>query len=273
VAAFSLVELLVVIAIIAILAALLMPALGRAKQKAQGLQCLNNHRQLLLAWITYTDENEGELLFASENPSKPETLKHSWVTAALDFNPGKRTNWDPDLTIKQSPMWPYCGNSEEIWKCPSDRSFVMFNGEPKPRVRSMSMNVFLGGWGGTDGGWGPRFSNYLIYRKQSELGNPGPSTVFVFMDLREDSIDMGNFATDMRGYPNSPYLTGFIDLPASYHGQAGGLSFADGHSEMRAWKDGRTMPPLVEGGLAKDIFPSPNNADIIWLQERATRPR
>ena len=169
-------------------------------------------------------------------------------------------------------MWPYCGNSLAIWKCPADHSSVTVNGEIKPRVRSMSMNVFLNGWGGTDGGWGAPYSTYRIYTKQSELQNPGPSQIFVFLDMREDSIDMGNFATRMAGWPDRPDLYGFFDLPGFYHHFACGFSFADGHSEIRRWRDGRTTPPLVHGGMVDDQFSSPNNPDVSWLQDHSTRP-
>ena len=101
--------------------------------------------------------------------------------------------------------------------------------------------------------------------------DPGPSRTFLLLDLREDSIDIGNFATDMRGWPNDAESTSFYDLPASYHNGAGGLSFADGHSEIKPWLDARTKPPLVKGGLIADRGPSPNNPDIRWLQERCTR--
>ncbi len=270
---FTLIELLVVIAIIGLLAALLLPALAKSKLKAQAIQCMNNHRQLCLAWRMYSDDNQDRLLYASEDYANPATLAETWVTGTLNFSPWNPSNWDPNQDITQSPLWPYCGRNLGIWKCPSDRSFVEVGGECKPRVRTMSMNIFLGGWGGTDGNWGPAFSDYLIYLKQGELQVPGPAKIFVFLDMRPDSIDMGNFGTRMAGYPNAPSRYGFFDLPGFYHHLAGGFSFADGHSELRRWRDPRTTPPLVEGGLVPDMFDSPNNPDVAWLQDRASRPK
>jgi len=268
---FTLIELLVVIAIIAILASLLVPALNKGKLKAYGLQCMSNHRQLCLAWRMYSDDNGDRLPYASEDPTQPSTLASSWVTGTLNFN-NSPSNWDPDVTIKQSPLWTYCKNVQ-IWKCPADKSYVNVSGEQKARVRSMSMNVFLGGWGGTDGGWGAPFTNYIIYRKQGELANPGAAKIFVFLDMREDSIDMGNFATCMMGWPNNPVTYQFYDLPGYYHHFACGFSLADDHSEIRKWRDSRTMPPLVPNGLVPDKFASPRNQDIAWLQDHATRPK
>lgn len=265
------------IAVIGILAALLLPVLDKAKFRTQALQCMNNHRQLCLAWRMYSDDNADQLLFASENPWDPPTVNAAWVTGTLDFNPANQSNWDPDLTIKKSPMWPYCGNTLGIWKCPADTARVAVNGESKPRVRSMSMNIFLGGWGGTYGNWdlvmGRVWSDFRIYRKQQDLFNPGPATIFVFLDMRQDSIDMGNFATKMAGWPNQTASYGFFDLPGYLHHYAGELSFADGHSEIRKWRDSRTMPPLNPQGFVDDQFSSPDNQDVAWLQERTTRPK
>jgi len=147
--------------------------------------------------------------------------------------------------------------------------------ERKPRVRSMSMNIYLGGWGGTYGNWdyfyGRIWADYMIFRRQSDLANPGPAKIFVFLDMREDSIDMGNYATSMAGWPDQPEAYQFLDLPGFQHHRAGGFSFADGHAEIKRWRDPRTTPPLEPNGVVDDVFASPNNADIRWLQERSTR--
>jgi prepilin-type N-terminal cleavage/methylation domain-containing protein len=280
---FTLIELLVVIAIIAILAAMLLPSLAAAKQKAWGIQCMNDHRQLTLAWRLYADENNDNLVYASEDPSNPATYGRSWMTGSLDFAPGNRSNWDVNQDITKSALWPYCGKNYNIFKCPADRSFVLVNGTQMKRVRSMSMNVFMGGWGGTDGGWGASvgwMKQVKFYNKGADLNaEPGPAKLFLFLDMREDSIDMGNFATSMAGWPFPPTTTPndtayeFWDLPGFYHHRACGFSFADGHSEIKKWLDQRTMPPLVEGGLINDKVSAPRSPDVAWLQQRATRPK
>ncbi len=276
--AFTLIELLVVIGIIVILAGLLLPSVAKAKTKAQGIMCLNNHRQLTLAWKMYTDDSGGKLLYASPSPYYGDTSAdpYTWVLGWMDFNPANPSNWDVNRDIRKSPLWRYCGESAGIWKCPADKSTIRPTRGPSrrrvvPRVRSMSMNLWIGGFGGLDGGLSDGL--WKIYLKESDLVDPGPARTFLFLDMREDSIDIGNFAVDMHGWPDQPEQTGFYDLPASYHNRAGGLSFADGHAEVRRWLDGRTTPPLVKGGLIPDVISSPDNKDIIWLQERGARKK
>jgi len=277
-AGFTLIELLVVIAIIGILAGLLLPVLVTAKLKTQGIQCMNNHRSLMLAWHMYNDDNGERLLYSSPDVwNSPQVLPYVWVLGWMDFNPGNPSNWDVNQDIAKSPLWPYCGNSAAIWRCPADKSTVTVNGQKLPRVRSMSMNLWVGGFGGSAGGLSgsdystPGGNVWKIYLKTTDMNDPGPSKTFIFLDMREDSIDIGNFAPDMRGWPDHPEQEGFYDLPGSYHHRAGGLSFADGHAEIKHWRDDRTMPPLVRDGLIPDQYPSPYNPDVLWIQERSTR--
>ena len=275
--AFTLIELLVVIAIIAILAAILLPSLSKAKMKAQGVMCMSNHRQLALAWRLYTDDNRDLLLYASGDATSFQP--GVWMSGTLDFTPSNLSNWDPSVDIYRSPMWPYCGKAPGIFKCPSDNSFVTVSGQVKPRIRSMVMNLYLGGFKGTGAGV---FSDksWHLYKKFSDLSVPGPTKIFVFLDEREDAINWGNFYTEMKGYPTrtipaNPAAYQLADMPGAYHNKACGFSFADGHAEIKRWRDSRTTPPLKIGGLLFDgstQTASPRNQDVGWLQDHSTRP-
>jgi prepilin-type processing-associated H-X9-DG protein len=273
--AFTLVDLLAVLAALALCVLLLAPALARTRTDARAFQCLNNNRELNRAWRLCIADNQERLPYSSENPADSTSYAWAWVTGTMDFSPNNRANWDPSVTIMKSPLWPYCGINLNIWRCPSDRSYVVVNGVPKTRLRSCAMNVYLGGWGGTDGGW-PMAAGYRLYLKLTDIVIPAPAGIFVFVDMREDSITWGNFFTDMTGYfPRSPAQYEFYDLPGAYHNGGANFSFADGHGESRRWQDPRTVPPLQSGLITIPTVPivSPNNADIAWFQDHATRPK
>src|SRR5262249_21969779 len=162
---FTLIELLVVIAIIAILAAMLLPSLAKAKLKAQGVQCMNHNKQLSLGWRMYAEENHDRIVFASDLPGDPNDMvlrEYAWTWSKMDCNGNNRDNWDVCYDIMKRPLWPYVGKNAAIYRCPADKSTILVNGERKPRVRSISMNLYLGGFDGTDGGW-PWADPYMIY--------------------------------------------------------------------------------------------------------------
>src|SRR2546421_858334 len=199
--AFTLIELLVVIAIIAILAAMLLPVLAKAKCRAQGIQCMNNTHQLMYAWRMYAEDNRDQLPFAYATGGG--AAPYVWVPGIIDVNnPSTADNWNLDITIRKSVLWPYCGNAVGIWHCPADLSLAVNNlGQKVPRVRSVSMSNWVGGNGdspqnGYKGYWGLSAPNSVVFRKLTEMVHPGPAMTFVLLDERQDSINDAYFVTE-----------------------------------------------------------------------------
>jgi prepilin-type N-terminal cleavage/methylation domain-containing protein/prepilin-type processing-associated H-X9-DG protein len=267
---FTLIELLVVIAIIAILASLLLPALGKSKTKAQGIKCLSNLKQLQLAWHFYADDNNDRITSSGyTRPVEPT----SWVDGWLDFM-GSNTDNTNTAILKdpnKSKFAKYL-QSVDIYKCPADTSTVLISGKRHSRVRSMGMNQALGGPGGwlMPSTYNEGQTRYRTYFKTTHIVDPSPSMLWVLLDEHPDGINAGGFANMMVETPSAARI---IDFPASYHNGAAGISFSDGHAEIRKWVDSRTKPKAKnDNSLALNVA-SPDNRDMIWLAERTSARR
>ncbi|HEY3761083.1 MAG TPA: prepilin-type N-terminal cleavage/methylation domain-containing protein [Verrucomicrobiae bacterium] len=273
--AFTLIELLVVIAIIAILAAMLLPALAKAKIKAQETACLSNQKQLIDAWLLYADDYNNKVVINANNVAQAAGVV-GWVDDIMqwDFPPAASwpQNYDPSYLTK-ALLAPYCSKITGIYHCPGD----IYNAIKGPRVRSYSMNSQMGsavvatvsGQATVVNQYGAG-QNWRIFTKESDIIAPMPVNAWVFIDEHPDSINDGLFRLNLQGvaadYTGGTYV--WSDYPANNHDGMGVLSFADGHATAHKWTDPALVPGRVTRVKNTNLAATgPYYSDLIWLRQ------
>jgi len=253
-----------IIAVLGLLASVMATSFGGTRGGVAAVQCRNNLRQLVASWSMYSDDNRGQLVYNHEGqqaglqPDSP-----AWVAGWFDFSSSDGTNWAMLVDHTRYRYGAYLGpyvKDAALFKCPADRSEVVVWGKRLPRVRSVSMNNYVGAGTHTFNG-----VPGSIVTNASQIKSP--SDLFVILDERADSINDPLFFTD------TSIRWQMIDYPGAYHNGSGSFSFADGHVETHRWIDPRTDPILQPGQLLPLNVNLPNDSDILWLQQRAIGQR
>jgi prepilin-type N-terminal cleavage/methylation domain-containing protein/prepilin-type processing-associated H-X9-DG protein len=253
--AFTLIELLVVIAIIAILAAMLLPAVAKAKMQGKRVRCISNQKQLAITWLLYVADNN-DWVPANGHSMTPSVTPKFWVQGAF-FDPSQNSD-----RFMLDPSYAQFANylkTTQVYTCPTDVQTVNVNGVNVPKLRSYSMNAYVG-WTGP---WDTRMlSTYRVFQKQSDMVAQMPKGTYLFLDVHPKSICWPYFGMHME-------REAFFNFPGSSHGRSGIVSFSDGHVETHRWRDARTVA-AVSPDYHNHSDPSPRNEDWTWLRDRTT---
>jgi prepilin-type processing-associated H-X9-DG protein len=264
---FNLVELLVVICTLALLAALLVPAMASSALDSGAAKCMSNLRQVTAAWQMYANENTGVFAYNEEGGNPP-----AWIYGNEDYS-GAPFNYNTNYLVnpQYAQLGPYA-KTAEVYKCPSDTS-LSAGTHGVPRMRSISMNAAVGFNSGASpegqGAWLPsEYGNsgvsggpYLCYFREQDLGHPSPAGLFLIIEEDADSINDGAFQFTM---PESPIYTHWIDIPAKRHANACNFSFADGHVELHPWQMPQAIPNVTLS-YSWSVPTVSSNPDVWWV--------
>ena len=260
-------ELLVVMAIIAILSALLLPALNQAKQRGQAMVCLNNTRQLLVAWHVYAADNNDRAPYNLGMKGSSFRTDLNWVNDVMTWDTSSdNTNL---ATLTKASLGSYVGGNTAVYHCPADRALSSAQQAAGwvGRIRSYSMNAMVGDAGNfTTNGFNVNNPNYVQFFKLSQI--PQSSEIFVFLDEHPDSIDDGYFLNKAPANINGINYgsSQWTDLPASYHNRAAAFSYVDGHSQMHRWVRPETIvPPQPNAVNLPMTLAADATADFNWV--------
>lgn len=269
---FTLIELLVVIAVIAILASLLLPTLHKAKAQAQRAQCINNEKQLAITWFLYASDNNDNVArngYLPDGVPLDALLKVTklWVLGATHLSPSYYTNVAALSNPEEASFASYL-KTPGVYKCPADRDKIHIGAGSFPRIRSYSMNSYIGwtapvlpvGDNATVAPWND--PTYLAFNKTSDLALTDPASTFLFADMNPGSVCHSAFVVSPRW---------FYHLPFTGHGGSGVLTFSDSHVETHKWKDPRTIYPGYD--LLNHLEGNARNADLEWLLSHSSAPK